>query len=492
MRDITIIGGGLGGLVSGALLAKEGYHITLLEQHTLAGGCATTFGRKGGYHCEVGLHEMDGVYSSVSIRDVFEKLDIYSHMEFVKPREFYRHIGGDIDFVMPNNIKDAIAKLKAHYPKESTAIDRYFALIKKIHDLIEQIQNLKWWEMALFPWVFRTLLYYRKHSVKDIMDKLFIDEKLKMLLNTNVQYYHNSIQELSFILHSIAQHSFFNGGGYFIKGGSQVLSDYLVSIIESHGGKVLLGAEVTSISIDDNKATAITYSMRNQADKTISTDILISNLSPAQTYAMAKVEYKEHRDISISLLSVYIGFKHDLKSIYGSKPYTTFFLKDVDTIEAYDSDRGSIEERGFVFTDYSQIDSGLTPEGKSFGVICSVDSLSEWEGMDRKQYRAKKSAISSSYIKELSREYPDIENHIEFVEVGTAKTMQRYLKTPNGAAYGFAPTTKQFFHTPQTKSNKIDNIYFVGAWVISGGFSAAIISAKMCYEKIYSEYINKS
>ena len=134
----------------------------------------------------------------------------------------------------------------------------------------------------------------------------------------------------------------------------------------------------------------------------------------------------------------------------------------------------------------------MTPEGKSFGVICSVDSLSEWEGMDRKQYRAKKSAISSSYIKELSREYPDIEDHIEFVEVGTAKTMQRYLKTPNGAAYGFALTTKQFFHTPQTKSNKIDNIYFVGAWVISGGFSATIISAKMCYEKIYSEYINKS
>ncbi|HFU76073.1 MAG TPA: FAD-binding protein, partial [Arcobacter sp.] len=33
MKNITIIGGGLGGLTAGALLSKEGYKITLLEQH---------------------------------------------------------------------------------------------------------------------------------------------------------------------------------------------------------------------------------------------------------------------------------------------------------------------------------------------------------------------------------------------------------------------------------------------------------------------------
>jgi len=29
-KDVIIIGGGLGGLVSGCLLAKEGYHVTIL------------------------------------------------------------------------------------------------------------------------------------------------------------------------------------------------------------------------------------------------------------------------------------------------------------------------------------------------------------------------------------------------------------------------------------------------------------------------------
>ena len=38
MERIAIIGGGLGGLTAGALLAKQGYRITLVEQHNKVGG----------------------------------------------------------------------------------------------------------------------------------------------------------------------------------------------------------------------------------------------------------------------------------------------------------------------------------------------------------------------------------------------------------------------------------------------------------------------
>jgi len=43
MKTIVVIGGGLGGLTAAALLAQDGYKVTLLEQHTIVGGCATTF-----------------------------------------------------------------------------------------------------------------------------------------------------------------------------------------------------------------------------------------------------------------------------------------------------------------------------------------------------------------------------------------------------------------------------------------------------------------
>ena len=58
--DVIIIGGGLGGLTAGAKLAKEGKKVCLIEQHSIPGGCATTFKRKD-FIMEVGLHEMDGL-----------------------------------------------------------------------------------------------------------------------------------------------------------------------------------------------------------------------------------------------------------------------------------------------------------------------------------------------------------------------------------------------------------------------------------------------
>ena len=41
----VIIGAGLGGLVCGAYLAKQGVPVTVVEQHSIAGGYATAFER---------------------------------------------------------------------------------------------------------------------------------------------------------------------------------------------------------------------------------------------------------------------------------------------------------------------------------------------------------------------------------------------------------------------------------------------------------------
>lgn len=53
--DFIIIGTGLGSLVTGALLAKQGKKVVLLEQHTVAGGSCHSFKEKG-YCFESGFH----------------------------------------------------------------------------------------------------------------------------------------------------------------------------------------------------------------------------------------------------------------------------------------------------------------------------------------------------------------------------------------------------------------------------------------------------
>ncbi|MBW1707680.1 MAG: FAD-dependent oxidoreductase, partial [Deltaproteobacteria bacterium] len=53
----VIIGAGLGGLCCGAFLAKQGIPVTVVEQHNIPGGYATSFDRAGGkFTFEVSLH----------------------------------------------------------------------------------------------------------------------------------------------------------------------------------------------------------------------------------------------------------------------------------------------------------------------------------------------------------------------------------------------------------------------------------------------------
>lgn len=397
-------------------------------------------------------------------------------------------MSGDIDFTMPDNRDEAISLLSKMFPQETQAIQKYFNLIEKLSNEFFRLSKASWWEYALFPFIFRNILHYRTTSVKQALDKMMHDNTLKLLLNTNVGYYNDTIKDFSFFYHAIAQHSYFEGGGWYIKGGSSNLSNYLASIIEKNGGEIITKANVIKIEHKDKQTHAISY-MHKKEKKELQSDLIISNIDPSSTYKLANIDYQEKKKVATSLLSMYIGFKTNIKSVYGKRAYSTFLMPNITSIEAYDTHiQEDLTNRAIVFVDYSQVDSALTEDpSKSFGVICTTDYLEDWEHLDKEAYTQKKQEITESYLDRLETQYPNIREHIEFTEIGTAKTMQRYLKTPNGTAYGFAPYNDQFFRIPEIKSKKLNNLYFVGAWVISGGFTPAILSGDMCYQKIIKE-----
>jgi len=483
MKNITIIGAGLGGLTAGALLAKEGHTITILEQHNIVGGCATTFKRKGGFTCEVGLHEMDGVYTNPNIVNIFKRLGVYEHVEFVKADEFFEVQTKKGVFKMPDGIDEAKEALKENFPLEHKGIEEYLRLIEKISMHFERLQNASWYDYALFPFLFWEILVYKSKSVTEVLNKLIDDEELKLILNSNVQYYNDSTDTLSFLLHAVAQHSYYSGGGYFIKGGSGRLSDYLAKVISDNGGKVITKAEVVACSSDE-----VEYIFKKEKYR-IKSDKIISNLSPEDSYSLFNQPYKESRVLGNSLLTIYLGFSKNIKEVYGKRAYSNFIFDELTSVEDLNAMmQKEMLKRSFVFVDYSQLDSGLTKDKhKSFGAICMMDSLTYWEELDDDAYREQKEALIAVMLKKLERSYPNISELVEYAEVGTAKTVKRYIKTPSGTAYGFKPTPKAFFRIPKVKSSKINNLYFVGQWVIAGGFSPAIMSGGLCYENICKE-----
>jgi len=477
METIAIIGGGLGGLTTGALLSKNGYKVILLEQHNIVGGCATFFKRKD-FICEVGLHDMNGAFSG-TIKEIFDELDVYKNIEFVKPNEFFKVYTKKTTFVMPHSRKEAIKALKREFTSESEAIDKYFQILEDIAKAYKRLEEKKWYQMALFPLFFYSLLKYKNKNVAQVLDSLTSNEELKLILNANIQYYNDSANTLCFLLHGVAQNSYLDEGGYFIKGGSYKLSEYLAQIIKKNGGEIITKAKVIK-----SRPNEITYLHKKETVR-IEVDKIVSNISPNDTYELFDVDYHDKMDVSESLVSIYLGFSKNLKSFYGKNAYSNFIFDDLVGISDYEKMiQGNILNRGFVFVDYSQIDSQLTTEEKSFGAICISDDISSWETLDKKEYMDKKEKLLARVISKLETHYPGISNLIEYSEVATPKTMKKYLLTPNGTAYGYKPNTKQFFRIPQTKSKKVDNLYFAGQFVISGGFSPSIMSGKMCFESI--------
>ena len=73
--DVVVVGAGIAGLTSAAILSKQGLSVTLVESHTQSGGCAGTFKRKD-YIFDVGATQVAGLEIGGIHSKIFAFLDI--------------------------------------------------------------------------------------------------------------------------------------------------------------------------------------------------------------------------------------------------------------------------------------------------------------------------------------------------------------------------------------------------------------------------------
>ena len=75
MSDAVVIGSGLGGLLSGAILSRAGYRVTVLEKASQPGGCLQTFVR-GGLRFDTGFHSVAGLEEGGPLERIFRPLGL--------------------------------------------------------------------------------------------------------------------------------------------------------------------------------------------------------------------------------------------------------------------------------------------------------------------------------------------------------------------------------------------------------------------------------
>jgi all-trans-retinol 13,14-reductase len=496
--NTIIIGGGLGGLIAAATLSKRGQKVLLLEQHYIPGGCATSFKRKD-FIIEVGLHELDGLNDLDTKVKIFNYLDVFKHIEFLQVPELFHLFKPELNFTFPHGNQEALRKLTESFPEDKKGIEKFIKLINGVLLEIPKIPQSKFISTLIYPLMpllFPNIVKSSGITVGDWLDKHIRNEKLKLLLTTNIIYYSDDPYNMSMMYFSVAQGGYIGGGGHFIKGGSQKLSDYLAYSIEQMGGQVLLGKMVDEILVDNGIAVGVKFydAFNNKIENTtIYADTIVANAAIPNVLKMLPHHYQPSvqdkiKDLkeSCSLISIYMGFNVDLKK-FGVKHYSTFFQdEDIQTLgDLIKNYQGDWQKKSFVFVDYSQVDSNLCPEGKSVGVICAADYLSEWENLDPITYKKKKEEVAQLFFNRLEKYYPGILSHLEYYEVGTAKTIKRYTLNPNGTPYGYAQKLSQSAKKRDFSIPKIKNLHFASAWTFpGGGFTGTIISGFLAANKI--------
>ena len=138
--DAIIIGSGMSGLTSAALLAMEGKSVLILEKHFKVGGFTHTFSREN-YEWDVGIHYIGAVHNkNAFIRRLFDKLT-NNNLKWNKMSQNYdRMIFPDksYDFIAPK--EQFIDSLKSSFPSDIKAIDDYM-------DILDDIKKV-----SLFCW----------------------------------------------------------------------------------------------------------------------------------------------------------------------------------------------------------------------------------------------------------------------------------------------------------------------------------------------------
>jgi len=467
--DIIIIGAGLGGLTAGAKLAKEGKKVLMLEQHDRPGGCATTFSRRD-YTLEVGLHEMDGLHPHDMKTKIFNDLGLFEMVTFLPVPEFYRFFNERNDIVIPHDPDEAIKILINYFPGEERGIKKYFDHVLNARKITAASEGEK------------------DRSIGEFLDDIINDDDLKLVLLGNLGYFHDDPYTLSYNYYLNAQGSYYGGRANFVRGGSQKLSDALSQIIMNNGGDVRLKHEVTGILYEKDKPAGVRYKeCRSDGNKySANADEIIVNSSLPHLAekllpsAIGMVLDRAIKDIPIgaSLLTVYYGFKPDLKSV-GNKYYSTFMFdksikKQADIISNNHSD---FDTRSFTFVDYSQVDSDLAPKGKSVGAACCIDYPEDWENLSREEYNLKKIQASELITSRLDALIPGFKDAVDYIEVATSLTVKHFTRNKGGAVYGFAQNPGK---SNDYLSALPDNLHVASAWgKFGGGFSGAIYSGYM-------------
>lgn len=469
--DVVIVGAGMGGLSSGAFLAKEGKSVLILEKHNKPGGYVTSFTR-GEYTFDSAIFHLTDMGEGQTIPQFIR----YWGEEIRATRVHYRFrcFIGNQEYIV--NSQSAQQDLIRYFPEEANAIKKFFSLSARMMDETlsqgapKPPYEMSWLEKIVFgvTAVFKRPLFlrYATRSSVEFLERHFKSKRLASLLWS---YY--PLHSLIFFAHVFGWETAVRGETYYPQGGMQAIPNAAVEAIKRNGGEVVLNCEVERILVEEGRAVGV----RCTDGREFYADVVISNAPIHHTLSKllegvsgldglrAEVE---KREVCCSGVFVFLGVDQS----YDFDGVNFFAILEEDTIDIPE-ERLTPQNCSVLLIVPPQ------PRGQAdYSVILAAMLPYEYEhcwrtGCTRKRgeaYRQLKAQVKNILLDRIcERLGEEFRGAIRYSLASTPLTFERYTYNEKGAFMGWKVDRAHYGKfIPQT--TPIEKLYLVGHWVFPG------------------------
>lgn len=490
-KTALFIGSGFGALAGAALLAKDGYSVTVLEKNEQLGGRASVLEAEG-FRFDMGP-------SWYLMPDVFDRF----FAEFnKKTTDYYKLISLEpqyrnyfADGTVYDVLKDVEKTIEYFESVEKGAGKKLRTYLKDAEKKYQIAMNHYLYRNIDTPLDFFTpeLLNVRLSISMAVSMELycysqFKDSKLRQLLTYALVFMGCSPQNAP-ALFSLINHVDFNLNVFYPEGGMSAVVKAFVDIGKEYGVQYHVNAAVTAIEIEKGSVARV----RTQT-QSFEADIVVSNADYAHTEGLFndptarqfKSSYWEKKVYTPSAFLIYLGVKGEIPELLH---HSFIFSHEYDEhySQVFEAPAWPNEPSLYI-NKPSATDKHVAPKGHENLMVLVPIAAGLDESPSSKQKYAR-------FIYELikKRTGVDLQPKVVFERLFSVSDFtDRYNAYKGNAFSGLANTFFQStFFRQGNKHKKLSNLYFVGVNTQPGvGVPPAIISGHLLRSRLESETDN--
>lgn len=482
---IVVIGAGIGGLTAAALLAHRGYSVLVLEQAAVAGGCASTFKRRG-FTFDVGATQVAGLEPGGIHHQIFTELGIAipdaspcdpACAVYLPNEDQPINIWRDPDKWRKEQLRQfggsaGFWQRLAGLFKASWAFQQRDPILppRNLWDMWNLVRAVRPGTLQTVPFVFSTVGQILK------LYRLGDDKRLKTFLDLQLKLYSQVDADETAVLYAATALAVSQEpqGLFHLEGSMQVLSDRLIESIKKNGGRVLMRQSVKHIYTHKNKVTGISVENLKTHDtwemdaEHVVANVTVQNLVQLAGHALPE-PYRRRIDKlpdGSGAFVVYLGVTQE--ALPENCPPHLQFLYDYD---------GPIGENNSLFVSVSRPGDGRAPEGHATIIASTFTDVSMWRKTS--DYDGLKAEYTKEAIAHLGEFFTLNDDTIVHQEAGTPRTFSRYTAREDGIVGGIGQRIPTFGPFGFATRTPVNNLWLVGDSTHPGEGTAGVSYSAM-------------